>query len=150
MSKAPAVFDEQKLRWINGRFMREAGLGDYETELSGYLQRNDPAAAEAFAAAGPERRAEACSIVQEKAQTVTEVWPLIGFLFSEPEADEKAWKKVMKPVVAEPLRMALQTLEGAARMITDAMFKPATAEGDEAGDDGIVEDGRAKALPEST
>ena len=60
VGRAAAVFDEQKLRWVNGRFMREADLGDYEAELSGHLRRNDPAASEAFEAAGPERRAEAC------------------------------------------------------------------------------------------
>ena len=112
VGRAAAVFDEQKLRWINGRFMREEDLGAYEAQLAGFLGRNDPAAAEAFAAAEPARRAEACSIVQEKAQTVAEVWPLIGFLFAEPETDEKSWQKVMKPAVAEPLGAALETLEG--------------------------------------
>ena len=29
-----------------------------------------------------------------------EVWPLIAFLFTEPEMDEKAWRKVMKPAAA--------------------------------------------------
>jgi len=45
---------------------------------------------------------------------VTEIWPLIAFLFTEPEPDEAAWKKVMKPSVAEPLaagRDALEALE---------------------------------------
>ncbi len=32
-----------------------------------------------------------------------EVWPLIAFLFTEPEPDEKAWRKVMKPAVAPAL-----------------------------------------------
>ena len=41
---------------------------------------------------------------------MTEIWPLIGFLFTEPESDEKAWKKVMKPAVAEPLAEAHRTL----------------------------------------
>ena len=47
------------------------------------------------------------------------------------------------------IRSALETLEHAARMITDAMFKPAAVSkpGDE--DDGIDEP-RTKALPEST
>ena len=38
----------------------------------------------AFAAASPEARAEACEIVRDKAQTVTEIWPLIAFLFADP------------------------------------------------------------------
>jgi len=111
VGRSSAVFDEQKLRWINGRYMREAPLPDYEATLAAHLQRNDPAAAAAFAAAEPARRAEACEIVRDKAQVVTEIWPLIAFLFGEPEIDEEAWRKVMKPSVAEPLAAGLETLE---------------------------------------
>ena len=110
VGRSAAVFDEQKLRWVNGRFMREAPLDAYEETLRAHLERNDPPAAEAFAAATPEQRAEACSIVQEKAQVVTEIWPLIAFLFIEPEPDEGAWKKVMKPSVAEPLQSGREVL----------------------------------------
>jgi glutamyl-tRNA synthetase len=114
VGRSAAVFDEQKLRWINGRFMRQESLEEYGATLAAHLARNDPAAAQAFAAATPEARREACAIVQEKAQVVTEIWPLIAFLFTEPEPDEAAWKKVMKPSVAEPLatgRDALEALE---------------------------------------
>ena len=52
----------------------------------------------------------ACAIAQEKAQTLNEVWPLIGFLFEEPETDEKAWKKVMKDGAAALLEDAREAL----------------------------------------
>jgi glutamyl-tRNA synthetase len=110
VGRASAVFDEQKLRWINGRFMREADLGDYERRLAAYLEQVDPAAAAAFGAGTAEARGEACAIVQEKAQTLAEVWPLVAFLFTDPEPDEQAWRKVMKPAVAEPLGRAAGTL----------------------------------------
>ncbi len=84
VGRASAVFDEQKLRWMNGRFMREADLEEYERRLSDHLARTDAGAARAFAAADPELRSSACEIVQEKAQTVAEIWPLISFLFIEP------------------------------------------------------------------
>ena len=104
VGRSAAIFDPQKLRWLNGRFMREEDLGRYEAELAGHLERTDPEGAAAFAAAPEELRRSACEIVREKAQTVVEVWPLIAFLFTEPEPDEKAWKKVMKPAVAPALR----------------------------------------------
>ena len=94
----------QKLRWLNGRYMREAGLEDYEIALAAHLRRTDPAAASAFEDAPEQAGAEACSIVREKAQTLNEIWPLIAFLFTDPPTDEKAWSKVMKPAVAEPLQ----------------------------------------------
>jgi glutamyl-tRNA synthetase len=57
-----------------------------------------------------ERLRAACEIAQEKAQTLEEVWPLIRFLFEEPETDEKAWKKVMKDGALPLLSEALEAL----------------------------------------
>jgi glutamyl-tRNA synthetase len=81
---AAAIFDEQKLRWINGRFMRELPLDEYTQRVAAFLGRE------------PDDRLRAgCAIAQEKAQTLAEVWPLIRYLFEPPVSDEKAWRKVM-------------------------------------------------------
>jgi glutamyl-tRNA synthetase len=113
VGKASAAFDERKLRWMNGRYMRELPAGEYEERLASHLEVTDPAAAEAFAAAAPERRREACEIVRDKAQTMDEVWSLIGFLFGEPVADEKAWEKVMGADAAGHLQLALAEMREA-------------------------------------
>jgi glutamyl-tRNA synthetase len=95
-----AIFDEQKLRWINGRFMRELPLEEYMAAVAAYLGREPDAALRA-----------ACEIAQEKAQTLAEVWPLIGFLFEAvDDYDEKAWRKVMKDEAGEMLAAALEAL----------------------------------------
>jgi glutamyl-tRNA synthetase len=95
VGRSSAIFDEQKLRWLNGRFMREMDLDDYTAAVARHLGREPD-----------ERLRAACEIAQEKAQTLEEVWPLIGFLLSEPETDEQAWKKVMMKDGAEPLLSA--------------------------------------------
>jgi glutamyl-tRNA synthetase len=95
VGRASAVFDERKLRWMNGRFMRDLSLADYESRLADFLGATDPAAATAFAAPSAERRRSACAIVQEKAQTLGEVWPLVRFLFEQPTDDPRAWEKIM-------------------------------------------------------
>jgi len=110
VGRAAAIFDEAKLRWLNGRFMREQEIEAYEAELAAHLERTDPAAAGAFAAASAEARAQACAIVREKAQTVIEVWPLIAFLFTDPPPDPNAWRKVMKPGVEDVLASAGETI----------------------------------------
>ncbi len=96
-----AIFDEQKLRWINGRFMREMPLEEYTEAVARFAGREPD-----------ERLRAACAIAQEKAQTLAEVWPLIGFLFEEPETDEKAWKKVMKEGSGDLLGASLEALRG--------------------------------------
>ena len=102
VGRASAIFDEQKLRWLNGRFMREMDLDAYTEAVAGHLGREPD-----------ERLRAACGIAQEKAQTLEEVWPLIGFLFEDPETDEKAWKKVMKDGALPLLSDALEALRGA-------------------------------------
>ncbi len=99
VGRASAIFDEQKLRWVNGRFMREMDLDGYTEAVARHLGREPD-----------ERLRAACAIAQEKAQTLEEVWPLIGFLFEEPETDEKAWKKVMKDGALPLLSDALEAL----------------------------------------
>jgi len=99
--KSSAVFDEKKLRWMNGRYMRAMGSGEYRVAVSGYLGREPD-----------ERLGLACSIAQEKAQTLAEVWPLVAFLFEDPVDDPKAWRKVMKGDAPAALEAAREALAG--------------------------------------
>jgi glutamyl-tRNA synthetase len=100
VGKAAAIFDEKKLRWINGRYMRELSPDEYVEAVAKHLGR--PA---------DERLRTACEIVQEKAQTLAEVWPLIHFLFEQPIEDEKAWRKTMKDEAPAALEAAKAALE---------------------------------------
>ena len=110
VGRSSAIFDERKLRWMNGRFMRAIPLDEYEARVGAHLAATDPAAAEVFEAAPPERRRAACAIVREKAQTLTEVWPLIRFLFEGPADDPDAWRRVMTPDTGPLLAAALEAL----------------------------------------
>jgi glutamyl-tRNA synthetase len=100
VGRAAAIFDEKKLRWLNGRFMRELPLEEYTAAVARHVGREPDA----------ELRA-GCEIAQEKAQTLDEVWPLIRFLFEPPVDDPKAWAKVMKGNAGELLEAAAQALE---------------------------------------
>jgi glutamyl-tRNA synthetase len=111
VGSSSAVFDEQKLRWMNGRFMREMDLDEYTARVANFLGRD-----------GDERLRAGCAIAQEKAQTLAEVWPLIRFLFEPPVDDEKAWRKVMG-------EGTLQLLEAAREALAAAQgFKPSDVE----------------------
>src|SRR5581483_3484243 len=108
VGKSSAIFDERKLRWLNGRFMRALPLRGYEDLLLGHLRRYAPEDASTFESAPPDRRRMACEIVHDKAQTLEEVWPLIRFLFAEPVKDPAAWRKVMRGDAASALAEALE------------------------------------------
>ncbi|HEX8647236.1 MAG TPA: glutamate--tRNA ligase [Thermoleophilaceae bacterium] len=96
VSKSPAVFDEQKLRWMNGRYLRELEVDDLQARLERMHGKPIPR--------------EAVAIAQEKMQTLAEFWPLAGFLVEPQPTDEKAWGKVMKDGVAERLEAAREAI----------------------------------------
>ena len=111
VGKSAAIFDEKKLRWVNGRFMRELPLDEYTAAVARHLGREPD-----------ERLRAACAIAQEKAQTLDEVWALIGFLFEPPVDDEKAWGKIMGDG-------ALRALEAARAALAKARgFDPTAVE----------------------
>jgi glutamyl-tRNA synthetase len=100
VSKNPAVFDEAKLRWMNGHYLRELEVDDLKARLEDLLGRNDIPV-------------EAVAIAQEKMQTLADFWPLAGFLVERRETDPAAWDKVMKDGAAERLEKARDALAGA-------------------------------------
>ena len=122
VGRSAAIFDERKLRWLNGRFMRELPVEEYEKRLAAHLRRTGEADAKAFLDAAPERRRIACEIVRDKAQTLDEAWPLVRFLFREPIDDPAAWRKVMTPKARAALAEALEALRDGAG------FDPASIE----------------------
>ena len=100
VSKSPAVFDEQKLRWMNGRYLREMDPAELARRLEDLL--------------GREGLRPAVEVAQEKMQTLAEFWPLAGFLVERQPYDEKAWRKVMERDGAmENLTAVREALAGA-------------------------------------
>jgi glutamyl-tRNA synthetase len=80
VSKNPAVFDEQKLRWMNGRYLRELPLEDVHRRLEEFHGREIPI--------------EIVAIAREKMQTLADFWDLAGPLIEAPtEYDAKAWRQ---------------------------------------------------------
>jgi glutamyl-tRNA synthetase len=97
VSKNPAVFDEQKLRWINGRYVRELSVDDLTARLEEFT--------------GHEGLKPAVEISQEKISTLSEFWPLAGFVFDGPADDARAREKTLgSPEALERLELARAAL----------------------------------------
>jgi glutamyl-tRNA synthetase len=97
VSKSPAVFDEQKLRHMNGRYLRELDLD----ELTARLEQ----------LTGRDGLRDAAAIAQEKMSTLSEFWPLVGPLFDGPVDDAAAREKWLSSEAVESLRAVRATLE---------------------------------------
>ncbi len=83
VSKSPAVFDEQKLRWMNGRYLRELSLDDLTARLEGLT--------------GHGGLHDAVAVTQEKISTLDEFWPLARSFFEDPVDDPAARERFLAP-----------------------------------------------------
>ena len=119
VSKNPAVFDERKLRHLDGRWIRELGTDELTARLEEFT--------------GPQRPArDAVEISEEKIQTLADFWPLVGFLFDGPADDPAAFEKVIsRDGGVECLKAAREAL---------ARAEPFTVENVEAALREVVED----------
>ena len=122
VSKNPAVFDERKLRHINGRWIRELGVDELTRRLETLTGRSG--------------LRPAVEIAAEKIQTLAEFWPLVAFLFDGPVDDEAAFQRVLRA------DGATQTLRAARDALAAA--EPFSAETVEQALRGVVEGSGAK------
>jgi glutamyl/glutaminyl-tRNA synthetase len=102
VSRNPARFDEQKLRWMNGRYLRDLGTDELTRRLAEYLP-----------AAPRDGLREAVAISEEKIQTLADFWPLAGFIFDGPADDPSAREKWLSDGGREALADARAALERA-------------------------------------
>jgi glutamyl-tRNA synthetase len=101
IQRNPARFDEQKLRWMNGRYMRELS----HAELTAALEQFQ----------GREGLGPAAAVSAEKLQTLADFWPLVGFVFDGPVDDPQArahWLDEQGRELLSESRDALAAIEG--------------------------------------
>ncbi len=97
VSRNPAVFDERKLRHVNGVWIRRLGLDDLVERLEEFTRRRG--------------LRDAVTIAAEKIQTLADFWPLVGFLFDGPVEDPKAFEKtICRDGGVEALKAAREAL----------------------------------------
>ena len=120
VQKNPARFDEEKLRWLNGKYIRALDTPSLTARIEAFTGRD-----------GLEPAVE---ISREKVATLADFWPLAGFIYDGPVDDEKARAKWLGPDGLDAVREALDAL--------DALPDPWTVESVETALRGVV-DGRA-------
>jgi len=123
VSKSPAIFDEQKLRHFNGRYLRKLELEDLTARLEAFTGRTG--------------LRDLVAVTQDKISTLAEFWPLARSFFEGPVDDPDARRKVLEaPGARELLSEAQSGLE--------AVPEPWTVESVEVALRGVVERAGAK------
>jgi glutamyl-tRNA synthetase len=85
VSRNPAQFDEAKLKWLNGVYIRGLPTEDLERRLREFLQERGHGEA-----TRDQRFSRAVAISQEKIHTLADFWPLTGPLLDGLSDDPKA------------------------------------------------------------
>ena len=118
VNPAPAVFDHQKLAWMNGTYLRELAADTYAAALDAHLVDADSPLA------GNDRLTELVPMVQEKLGAFGEFDALAGSLLVDREPDPVAWEKLRADDNAPKVLDAAITMLDAS-----AVFTPDAVEG---------------------
>ncbi|MGI8512123.1 MAG: glutamate--tRNA ligase [Solirubrobacteraceae bacterium] len=114
VSRSSAVFDERKLRWMNGRYLKELPVEELTARLEALTGRTGLRGA--------------VEIAREKIQTLSEFWPLVGFVFDGPVEDPAAWSKIMEAEGAREGLVAAREAIAAAEPWNDSTVEAALRE----------------------
>jgi len=107
VSRNPARFDEVKLRWLNGVWIRELTVADLTLRIERFLR----ASGHADATEDP-RLARAVAISQEKIHTLADFWSLTGPLLDVPVDDAKARERWLGQEGRATLQHVREVLSG--------------------------------------
>jgi glutamyl-tRNA synthetase len=72
ISKSQSIFDEQKLRWLNGRYIKELPFDEFVKLATPYLDQSK--------VAGKYDYAKLCKLVQSRIDTLSDIAGLVDFL----------------------------------------------------------------------
>lgn len=75
VTKNAAQFDEKKLRWLNGKYLRAMSVDELTERLEQHTGRTGLRGA--------------VEISQEKISTLDDFWPLAGFIYDGPKTDDE-------------------------------------------------------------
>ncbi len=98
VQRNPARFDERKLRWMNGAYVRSLDVDDLTARLEAFTGRSGLRGA--------------VEISREKMQTLADFWPLAGAIFDGPGDDPRAREQWLDDGGGAALRDARAALAG--------------------------------------
>lgn len=110
VQRSGARFDEQRLLWLNGQWIRRLSLDDLYSRVEKYWP-------EAAKQASEDDRRAVLALVQDRLKTLAELPLLTTYFFAEPTPDwsmiegNKQLKKLNRPEHVELLQAALGALE---------------------------------------
>jgi glutamyl-tRNA synthetase len=112
VQRSGARFDEQRLLWLNGQWIRRVTLDDLSKRVANFWSQSALEASE-------EKRHQVLALVQDRLKTLTDLSLLTNYFFEEPNVDmslidtNKQLKKLEKTEIKDLLTQAKTAFEAA-------------------------------------
>jgi len=105
VSKSGAVFDVEKLKWINGQWLRRLSIAELWQRLQPVLQT----AGLNLASQSEDWWLQSLALVQEKLVLLSDYLTQADFFFADPDLSTEAVSKALAMASAQPVLQALQS-----------------------------------------
>lgn len=106
VNKAPSAFNTEKLQWLNQHYIKEADSGVLADQLGKRLTLRG------LSIEGGADPADVADILRERVKTLVEMTDKAEMFYSDFAVfDEKAAKKNLRPVIAEPMKLFRDRLQ---------------------------------------
>lgn len=125
VGRAGAIFDQEKLSWMNGVYIRELPVPELAGRVAPFLEQ-DLAAASPAGASGLDRDylLRVAPLVQERIKLLTEVWQRAAFFFEESVEYEPGATLIQKGMSPDSAQTALKGALGALEAIPAFEHEP--------------------------
>ncbi|MBN2239051.1 MAG: glutamate--tRNA ligase [Dehalococcoidales bacterium] len=122
ISKTGALFNREKLEWMNGLYIRNLSLDEFTERVMPFMERDLPETVKRPLDVDYVKRC--MELVQERSKTLAEAPELVTFLFTddiEYEPDMLIGKKMTKEDAVKALEASLEKLKNLAVFDTESM-----------------------------
>jgi glutamyl-tRNA synthetase len=103
LQKSPAIFNREKLEWLNQHYIKTMSFAELETEIRWHLKRQN-----VDVSAGPALE-DVVNALRERAKTLHEMVEMMHYFYADFDHYEpKAAQKHLTPDVAKPLQALLE------------------------------------------
>ena len=117
LGKSPAVFDREKLDWMNQHYLHQLSQEDLFERLQPFIQQTP------FAHQDPSRLKQVCGLLQPRLTTLADIQSKLALFFDEnPVLEEAEWIEVLREDSSQVVLKAVKAHIATAEEMTESTF----------------------------
>lgn len=108
VSKSPAVFDIDKLNWLNQQYIKKLSIDELSAALQPFLKRS--AYAQKFLGLNQEQKSLLVNSVRERLVSLSDIEEFLELIFADPVYEETAWSVLEQEHTPQLMQAFLEAL----------------------------------------